>query len=246
MTATIGPDIRIATGVADDRRAVSLAIEGARDITPMVIGVIPFGLAIGASIASSSLSAAQGIASAPIILAGAAQISTIQMLDAGVAPLVIVLSALMINARILLYSASMAPWFSSESLGRRLLLAVPVIDQMHFTCVPRFEQFDLSARERRAYYAGAGTWLIAAWLGSQAIAITIGAAVPDAVGLRIAAPLAMAGLLAKSTVGRDTIVAAGVAAVVVTGGVGLPLHSSVLVAAIAGIAAGTMYHRRAS
>jgi len=246
MSATTDHDTAVSVDTAHLRGTGSLVMEGAKDITPMVIGVIPFGLAIGASIASSSLSTAQGIVSAPIILAGAAQLSTVQMLDEGVAPAMIVLSALMINARILLYSASMAPWFSTESLARRLLLAVPVIDQMHFTCVPRFEACDLDARQRRAYYAGAGSWLVGAWLGSQTIAITVGSALPEAVGLRIAAPLALAGLLAKSTVGRDTIVAAGVAAVIVTLGAGLPFHSAVLVAAVGGIAAGTTYQRSAS
>jgi len=223
-----------------------LVREGARDITPMVIGVIPFGLAIGATVATSSLSTAQGLASAPLIMAGAAQLSTVQMVDAGVAPVMIVVAALMINARILLYSASLAPWFSGESIGRRLLLAVPVIDQMHFTCVPRFERGDLDAGQRRAYYAGAAGWLVSAWFASQALAITIGATVPESVGLHVAAPLALAGLLAKSTTSNNTATAAAVAMLVVTVGAGLPFHSAVLVATLAGITGGTLLARSRS
>lgn len=242
MTIAIGA-APLATVVGDNRHFMR---EGARDITPMVIGVIPFGLAIGAAVATSSLSTAQGIVSAPLIMAGAAQLSTVQMIDAGVAPAMIVLSALMINARILLYSASIAPWFRGESLRRRLLLAVPVIDQMHFTCVPRFERGDLDPGQRRAYYTGAAAWLVGAWFASQAIAITIGTTLPESVGLHVAAPLALAGLLAKSIATIGTSIAAAVAALVVTVGAGLPFHSAVLVATLAGITAGTLLVRTRS
>lgn len=220
------------------------ASEGVRDITPMVIGVIPFGLAVGAAIGASDLSTAQGLVSGPTILAGAAQLTTVQMLDGGAAPLVIVLSALMINARILLYSASMAPWFRGGSLGQRLLLALPVIDQLHFTCVPRFENGDLDRRGRIAYYVGAATWLVTAWIASQAAAIVVGARVPESVGLHVAAPLALAGLLAKSLVDRRSIVAAAVAGLLVVVGAGLPFRSAVLVAALGGIGAGLVWDRR--
>ncbi len=242
MTAIL--DSASPAAVAGDTRRFMR--EGARDITPMVIGVIPFGLAIGAAVTTSSLSTAQGVASAPVILAGAAQLSTVQMIDAGVAPAMIVLSALLINARILLYSASIAPWFRGESMRRRLLLAVPVIDQMHFTCVPRFERGDLDARQRRAYYAGAATWLLAAWIGSQAVAITVGATLPDSVGLHVAAPLALAGLLAKSIATPAAATAAGCAVLVVTIGTGLPFHSAVLAATLAGITVGTLLARTRS
>jgi len=225
---------------AEPRRASALVLEGVRDITPMVLGVVPFALAIGAAIGSSSIPSAAGVASGPAILAGSAQLTTVQMLDAGVAPVVIIASALMINARILLYSASMAPWFREEPLRRRLLLAVPVIDQLHFTCIPRFERGDLDQRGRRLYYAGAAGWLVGAWVMAQALAVAVGARLPDAAGLRVAAPLAMAGLLARTLPDRRSVTAAASAAVLAVVGVGLPLHSTVLVAAVGGMLAGSL------
>lgn len=215
-----------------ERSGLATAIEGARDITPMVIGVIPFGLAIGASIGSSSVGTAAGVASGPLILAGAAQLSTLRLLDDGAAPLIVIVSALMINARLLLYSASLAPWFAAEPLRRRLLLAVPVIDQLHFTCTPRFERGDLDGAGRRWYYTGAAAWLAGAWMTSQLIAAVGGARLPEWLGLELAAPLALAGLLAKSVSGRRTIIAAAVAATVNVAAVGLPFNSAVLVATV--------------
>jgi predicted branched-subunit amino acid permease len=221
-----------------------LVWEGARDMTPMVLGVVPFAVAVGAAVSTSSLTTAQGLASGPVILAGSAQLAAVEMLDLGTAAVVVIVSALVINARIILYSTALAPWFREQSLGRRLLLAVPVIDQMHFLVTPRFQKGDLDASGRVAYYAGAGTWLVSAWLGTQALAIVVGARLPDSVGLELAAPLVMAGLLAKSTVSRPTVVAALVAGVLAVVGAGLPMHTSMLVATLVGIAAGRVVPAR--
>ena len=218
--------------------SLAIAREGVRDMTPMVIGVVPFALALGAMIGASSIGVFAGLAGAALILAGAAQLATIQMLDAGVGPAIVVASALLINLRILLYSTSLAPWFAESPLWRRLLLAIPVIDQTHFVCVPRFERGDLDHRGRVAYYTGAGLWLCTAWIVTQTAAVVLGAGLPPAARLDMAAPLALVGLLAKSTGTVPAAVAAAVAVVIGSTAVGLPLHSATLVATTVAIAAG--------
>jgi predicted branched-subunit amino acid permease len=213
-------------------------------MTPMVLGIVPFGLALGATIGASSVDTSAGLASAPAILAGAAQLATLQMLDAGSNPVVIVVSALLINLRILLYGASLAPWFQGVRLRTRLLLAVAVIDQTHFVCTPRFEQGDLDRRGRVAYYSGASVWLVAAWLGSQTVAVALGAELPAAARLDMAAPLALVGLLAKSVGTRPSALAGAVGVLVVTLGAGLPFHSATLVATLVAIATAVVYETR--
>jgi len=213
----------------------ALVRAGARDITPMVLGIVPFGLALGAMIGSSGVDPWAALASAPLILAGAAQLTTLQMLEAGSNPVVIVASALLVNLRILLYSASLAPWFSGVRLRLRLLLATSVIDQTHFVSVPRFERGDLDRRGRVAYYTGASVWIVSAWLGSQAVAALLGGELPESVRLDMAAPLALIGLLAKSVGTRPASLAAAVGVAVVALGAGLPFHSATLVATVLGI-----------
>jgi predicted branched-subunit amino acid permease len=228
-------------GVCDapaSTRSLHLAIEGARDITPMVVGVIPLALAIGGAIGASSLSRAQAAFSAAAILAGTAQLATIDMLDGGVAPGIVIVSAILINARIILYSAALAPWFSELPLGRRLLLALPVIDQLHFTCTPRFSRGDLDAAGRTAYYVGAASWLVSAWVLTQIVAIMIGANIPAAVGLQLAAPLSLAGLLARSATSASSMSASLAGALLAVTCAAAPMHSSVLIATLAGIVVG--------
>jgi branched chain amino acid efflux pump len=222
----------------------SIFVEGVRDITPMVLGVLPFALAIGAAIGAADLSRGEGLFSGPVILAGASQLATVEMLDEGVAPLVIIVAALMINLRVLLYGASLAPWFAGHSAGRRLLLAIPVIDQLHFTCLPRFERGDLDLSRRTAYYAGAALWLAGGFVGAQIASILVGAHLPDALGLEVAAPLALVGLVAKSTVDRPSTTAAIVGCTVSVAAVGFPFHTSLLVGSVAGMVSGSLIDRR--
>jgi predicted branched-subunit amino acid permease len=205
-------------------------------MVPMAAGIVPFGIALGALIGASDLDTAAALASAPIILAGAAQLATLDMLDTGVSAPIIVVSALLINLRILLYSTSLAPWFASVPLRQRLLLAIPVIDQTHFVCTARFERGDLDERGRVAYYTGAGVLLIITWLASQSLAFAVGASLPESARLEMAAPLALIGLLAKSAGTGPSIVAAGAGVAVAAIGVGLPMHSATLAATVAGIA----------
>lgn len=244
MSAVATASANAPTTAVRARTVRTSAVEGARDMTPMMLSVLPFALTIGAVLASSSVGTVEALVSGPAILAGAAQLTAIQMLEDGVAPFVIVLSALLINARIVLYSAAMAPWFRDETLGRRLLLAIPLIDQLYFTAAPRFERCDLDRRNRQAYYAGGALLLVSGWVVAQSVAIVAGARVPDGVGLHIGAPLALAGLLAKSAADRPAFVAAVAAGFLAVVGVGLPFHSSVLISAVGGIAVGLVVRRR--
>ena len=91
---------------------------------------------------------------------------------------------------------------------------------------------------------GAGGLLLASWMGIQAIAIAAGSTLPDWVGLHLAAPLALGGLLAKVATGRPATAAAVIAAVVAVAAVALPLQAGASLGVVAGIAAGVLITRR--
>jgi predicted branched-subunit amino acid permease len=210
----------------------------------MVIGVLPLGLAIGVAISASSVPALAGWAAGPLIFGGAAQLMAVQLLDAGAAPGVIIASALLVNSRIVMYGAAIAPWFRTATLRQRLLVAAPLIDPLYMTCAARYEHDDLDQRGRLAYYTGAAVLLLASWMAVQAFAIAIGDSIPDAVGVHVAAPLAFAGMLAKATVARPAIAAAGAAGLVAVAAAGMPYQSGITLAVVAGIVAGWVADRR--
>lgn len=82
-------------------------ITAIRDVAPLALALIPFSLAIGATIASSEVPAAPALAGSLLLMAGAAQLAAIELVDAEAGYVVAVGTALMINARLILYSAAM-------------------------------------------------------------------------------------------------------------------------------------------
>jgi predicted branched-subunit amino acid permease len=217
-----------------------IAVEGARDIAPLVVAVLPYAVAIGVVIGASSLPTGVGWASGPLILAGTAQLMVIQMLESGAAPLVIIASALLINARMLIYGAGMSSWFGSASRRRRLLLALPLLDQLYLAVVPRFERGDLDERGRQAYYAGAAVLTVVSWSVAELVGVLAGATVPEAAGLEMAAPVTFAGLLARATAKRGMSWVAAVAIVVAVVTAGLPYRTATLIAVAAAVTAGSV------
>jgi predicted branched-subunit amino acid permease len=129
-------------------------------------------------------------------------------------------------------------------LRQRLLVAIPLTDPLYFTATARFARDDLDQSGRLAYYLGAGGLLLASWMGIQAVAIAAGSTLPHWVGLHLAAPLALGGLLAKVATGRPATAAAVTAGAVAVAAVALPLQAGASLGVVAGIAAGVVITRR--
>ena len=221
----------------------AMYLAGARAITPMVLGIVPFGLAIGSAAAALDVDPTAAWAGSWLILAGSAHLTVIQLIDDGAAPLVAIAAALMINARFTVYSAGLAEWFPAASRRARLLLALPLVDQLYLTAVARFERRDLDELDRRRFYVGAAIHLAVAWVIAQTIGVLIGDRLPPWMALHHAGLLALSGLLARSLTSRRAQCAAAVAALTALAGSGLPNHSVVLVALLAGMSAGTTWRQ---
>jgi predicted branched-subunit amino acid permease len=213
-------------------------VDGARAITPMVVGVVPFGVAIGAVAAAAHLPTGIGWTGSFLLLGGSAQLTVIQLLDGGTAGAVAVLAALLINARLLVYGAGLAQWFPTTSTRGRLLLAIPLIDQLYLTTTTEFQAANRDERARRRFYAGAAAHLWIAWIVAQTGGVLLGRGVPSWLGLDAASPIALSGLLAVSVSSRAASRAALAAGVVMAATAPLGMPSLLIVAMAAGIASG--------
>ena len=85
-------------------------LEGIRDMAPMMLGVIPFGMVCGVGAIAAGASPIAALAMSMIMFSGAAQIVATQLLVAGAPFAVILLSCLVVSLRLLMYSATMAPY----------------------------------------------------------------------------------------------------------------------------------------
>ena len=83
----------------------SVVTRACRDAIPVVLAYAPFGLALGATLAATRIPPPIAWSSSPLLFSGAAQLLAVQLLDAGASVGVVVLGALVVNARMLLYGA---------------------------------------------------------------------------------------------------------------------------------------------
>ena len=231
------------------------AIAGMRSVAPMLVGVIPFGLVVGATPATNGLGGGAAIGFSTLVFAGASQLTAIDSLADGASALVAILAACTVNLRLLLYSASLAPHVAELSLRRRLLMGYVLTDQAYAVSIGRWTKEDEEAAaggppapsldRRMAYYFGAAFLLWINWQIVTIIGILIGSAVPDSLPLDFTVPLVFLVLLVPTITTRPAAVAAAVggAAALVAAELG-PAHTEVLFGALAGIAAGAWAEAR--
>jgi predicted branched-subunit amino acid permease len=212
---------------------------GARDVLPFAVSVFQFAIAIGATIAAADVDPLGALAGSALLSAGSAQLAGIELLDGGATVLVAAGSAVLINARFVLYGAGFASWFGGEPRWRRYAMVFPIVDQSFVLCERRFRDHT-DPRWRRHYYLVVIAGLFTAFLAGQIVGFLAGDLVPSVVGLRLAGPLVFAGLLAVTVTDRKTSVSALAAGASIAVAAPLLGGGSLLVAAILGVLAGSV------
>jgi predicted branched-subunit amino acid permease len=217
---------------------------GAKAVAPQLIGIIPFGLVAGATPADGGLGLGAAAGFSAIVFAGASQLAAIDVLLHGGTVLVALLAAYTINLRMVLYSASLAPYLTKDKLRWRLLASYLLVDQVYAVAATRWPDPDDPVSEPEAripFMIGAGLLLWTGWQLSTLAGAALGAAVPDSLPLGFAVPLVFLVLLVPSITTRPAAVAAlggGLGAVLAAeGGAG---HASIIVGAVTGIAGGML------
>jgi predicted branched-subunit amino acid permease len=220
-----------------------MLLAGARAILPLSIGVFPFGLAYGVTAVESSLDDLVGLLASFIVLAGAAQLAISDLVDQGAPWFVVVGTALVINARFMMYSGALAPSFSEYPGRWRIPLAHFLTDQSTVSSL-LFNQRERDPRRRLAYYAGAGLSFAVSWWLGTIIGILIGATIPPEFQVGFAVPLMFVALAVPSIRDRATLIAAAVGFSVTLIARDAPLNTGLLIGAGVGIAFGMLARLR--
>lgn len=209
----------------------------------MMLGVAPFGMITGVSAASVGIAAPDAIGMSALVFAGASQLAAIALIAQDASFWVILLTTLMINLRMAMYSASLAPWLAHLRPRARLGLSYLMTDQAYAFSILRYPR-EPNDFPRRDYYLGVATPLWALWLTATAAGALLGAQVPPAWQLDFAIPLTFLALLAPAVRDRPSLLAAltgGALAVMLDG---LPFNLGLVIGALSGIAAGTVAEGR--
>ena len=217
-------------------------LDGMRSVGPLLVGVVPFGLIFGVTAAGSSVGGGLGYATSLIIFAGAAQLATVQLFTDGAAAAVVLATALVINARHLMYSAALAPHFREFPRVWRLGLPYILTDQAFAISILRYESVSDPVYRRWFYFGGAmSLWVT--WQVSTATGVVLGASIPESWSLDFAIPLVFLALLVPALRSRPSVLAAVVGGLVALVAHDVAYNLGLIVGALAGITAGVSAER---
>jgi predicted branched-subunit amino acid permease len=213
--------------------------EGARDIAPMLIGIVPFGIVCGIGAIAAGASPVAALAMSMIMFSGAAQIIAVQLLSAGAPFAVILLSCLVVSLRLVMYSAAMAPYLRPLDHRWRSLLSFLLTDQAFAGTLQRFRNSD-DVRANASYFLGSGALLWVTWQVATLAGIVAGQVIPASWQLEFVVPLCFLAVLVPLLRDRVSILVFAVASVAVIALDAIPLRLSLICAGLLAIAAGVL------
>ncbi len=225
--------------MAMDKDTQQALLAGLRDVSPMLPGVVPFGMLAGIAAIEAGMGAMAGLGMSVIIFAGASQLIVAQLIAEGALPLVIIATALLINLRMVMYSASLAPFYGGLPFRWKASIAYLLTDQAYALTITRFFG-EGPAAHQRWYYMGVAVTVWLLWLLSTALGVMLGATVPAAWQIGFALPLVFLVLLVPVVNDRPTIVAAVVGGSVAVLAYDAPYHMGLTIGAVAGIVCGVL------
>jgi len=221
------------------RRAEFLT--GARDTFPLIVGAIPFGLIFGTLAINSGLSFAATMAMSAIVFAGSAQFIAVGLVAAGIGWPIIILTTFVVNLRHALYSATLAPYAKRLPQRWQVPMAFWLTDETFAVVAARYNHVGDSPR-LKWYYLGSALFMYLNWQFCTFLGLMVGQRIPDAAawGLDFAMPVTFIGMVIPYLKNRPmwatTVAAGGVALMAYP----LPNKLGLILAALAGIAAGVI------
>lgn len=186
----------------------------------IIVGAAGFGFVYGLAARGAGFSPIEASAMSVIVFAGAAQFAAVGYVLGGFSWLGVVLLTAFLNARHLLYSASLAPYLADRPRPIRAVMAHLLTDEAFALTIAHWRR--IGRADLWGYWWAAIVTTFIPWNLATLLGVTVGGSIPDPTrfGLDVIFPAAMAGLAVGLVTGRRELVAALSGAVI---GVGVGL-----------------------
>jgi len=219
-------------------------LAGVRDMTPPLIGLLPFGMVCGVAAQSLGISAWGALGMSAIMFSGAAQIVAAQLLADEAPVAVVVLTCFVVGLRLMMYSAAMAPYLKPLPRRWRNAAAFLLTDQAFAASIRHFQATG-DTGSGASYFLGTGVLLWTTWQASNLAGYWLGNIVPAAWSLEFIVPLCFLAVLVPALEDGPTRFAAAASGVAVIALDAMPMRLSLICAGLIGIAAGLLAEGRA-
>ena len=212
---------------------------GFADGTPFILMIIPFSMLFGLVATEAGLSVFEACVFSFLVIAGAAQFTAIQLMQEQAPTFIVLASALAVNLRMAMYSASLTPYIGSAPLWQRAAAAYLTVDQSYIVAIARFEKDPrMTVPERVAYFFGAVSPVAPLWYIGTLVGALLGAQVPDSWALDFAIPITFLAMIAPMFRTLAHVVAAFVAVIASLLAASVPYSLGIIIGGTAGMIAG--------
>lgn len=216
-------------------------MRGMRHGLPLVVVVVPFAALFGLLASEAGLRLYEILLFSTVVFAGASQFAALHMLQDHVPVAIILVTALAINLRMLMYSVALTPYLGGAGLGVRAIAAFLIVDQSFALAVSEYEKRpEMSTDERLSYFFGTIVPITIAWLAAIAAGALLGRTIPAEYGLDFAMPITFLALAGPMMRTMPHVFAAVVSVTVTLALHVMPYGTGLLVGAAAGMAAGAL------
>jgi predicted branched-subunit amino acid permease len=232
-TAIAQPPPSVPTGLSP--RLLAL-----RDLRTIAPGVVPFGVMLGVTVTGSGMGWPAGVVGAVLVYGGSAQLTTVTLLGMGARVVAAVASGAVVNLRVLLYGAALAPAFRGQPRWFRLLGPLFIIDQTYVSALGHPE---VSGAVFRRYWSWLGSLLLVVWTSAVAAGLLFAPVLPGLPHLGLVAMALFLAMLAPRLVDRPAVVAAAAGGAVALGTAPVAPQLAGIAGALAGVTAGLLVER---
>jgi predicted branched-subunit amino acid permease len=206
---------------------------------PFILVLVPFAVLFGVVATEAGLTLIETFSFSLLVVAGAAQFTAIQLLSEHAPTIIVVITALAVNLRMAMYSASLTPHLGEARLGARALVAYCMVDQAYASAILAYEKHpDWSMPQKLGFYFGVVTPLMPLWLIFTVIGALVGGRIPPEFALDFAVPITFLAMIAPMLRTAAHVVAALVSIAVALALAFVPYSMGLLVAGIVGMMAG--------
>jgi branched chain amino acid efflux pump len=213
--------------------------KGFWDGAPFVLVAGPFGLLFGVLATEAGLNLMEIMTFTVTVFAGAAQFTALQLMQEQAPTLIVLASALAVNLRVAMYSASLTPYLGAAPLWQRALAAYFTVDQSYACSIARFEaEPNMTVNQRMAYFFGTVAPIAPLWYAATLLGAVLGSRIPDSWALDFALPIAFLAMIAPMLRTPAHVAAALVSVIVSLIAAGLPYNTGLLVAGFCAMIAG--------
>lgn len=222
-----------AAATGDSRRRAMRS--GAIAMLPILIGIAPFAAVAGLAGTHNGFTVLETAAFSLFAYAGAAQVAALDLIGKGTGAGVAIATALVINARFIVYSATLSPVFADSGVKQRTVGSYLLVDHAVPLTLTRTKAW--ARHDKVAFYIGACLMFWCTWQLSSFAGSFLGS-LPSAGVVTFAVPISFLALLLPQLSDRPRICSAVVAAVVAVAGADLPANLGMMLGTVAGIATG--------